>query len=779
MKKIIFFISCFFLMTNATSAITIDCPEVASPGEKIICHIEDDSYIGIKAKYNLGKFIRYKDASINSSFKVYYKGTNGFTIGNVKDDNKLSMDLELTVNMNIATNQDYSISLEDIEVSTLDGKYEKKENVSETIKILSDINTLDNLEVVGGELTPAFDKEIISYESIVDSDKTEIKATPTDKDATIEGDIGLKNLDYGVNNFSIKVTSPRGTEKIYSIYVTRPIKDSDITLKKLEITNVELEFDKDKFFYEADVTSKIDSVDVIAEATSKTSTVKIEKTDKLEIGANLINIIVTAEDGSIGVYSVIINRLSGDATIKDLIIKGYELDFKSDIFDYNLEIPDVCELDIEVILNDEKAKYDIIGNKKLDTGSKVIIEVIAEDGTINNYVINITRKLSSDATIKNLNIKGYNLNFISNIYAYQLEIGEEKKLDINVVLNDKRANYKIIGNKNLENGSVIKIEVTAEDGSINNYIIGITKKKKLSSDATIKNINIKGYKLKFSPNNYAYHLTIGNEDKLDINVVLNNSKAKYSIIGNKNLQNGSIISIKVTAEAGNSSTYMIVISRKLNLSATNNDKLSSDVTIKNLTIKGYNIDFNSNIYDYQLEIWEENKLDISVVLNDEKSKYEIIGNENLVDNSLIKIKVIAEDGSIGTYTIKVHKNRVLSDDTSIRNLEIKGYDIDFDSDIYEYSLKIRDEDNLEIKVILNNDKATYKIIGNEKLENGSIIRIRVIAEDGSINNYKINIIKKDKSNVSNFKIIPIIATIIGALIGLGIKIFKGKLTKKK
>ena len=39
---------------------------------------------------------------------------------------------------------------------------------------------------------------------------------------------------------------------------------------------------------------------------------------------------------------------------------------------------------------------------------------------------------------------------------------------------------------------------------------------------------------------YEYELKINDEDKLDIDIVLNDAKSKYNIDGNKNLKNNSI-----------------------------------------------------------------------------------------------------------------------------------------------------------------------------------------------------------------------------------------------
>ena len=52
-----------------------------------------------------------------------------------------------------------------------------------------------------------------------------------------------------------------------------------------------------------------------------------------------------------------------------------------------------------------------------------------------------------------------------------------KTLGIKVTLSNKDASYEIIGNDNLEDGSIIKIEVKAKNDDINTYNIKITKEK--------------------------------------------------------------------------------------------------------------------------------------------------------------------------------------------------------------------------------------------------------------------------------------------------------------
>ena len=163
MKKIIYFMVCFFLMVNSTWAITLTCSEVASPGEIIQCQVEEDQYIGIKAKYQMNTGFTYQNSQINSNWKGYYTGVEGFSVGNVLHSDSFSFQFLVKVGMDMVTNQDYSIGLTDIEGTTLDYQYVLLDDVSSTIRVLSDVNTLESLKISSGTLSPSFDKNIFQY----------------------------------------------------------------------------------------------------------------------------------------------------------------------------------------------------------------------------------------------------------------------------------------------------------------------------------------------------------------------------------------------------------------------------------------------------------------------------------------------------------------------------------------------------------------------------------------------------------------------------------------
>lgn len=411
MKKILCFIISFFLVNNCVYAISFKCPEVASPGEVIYCHLEDEQYIGIKAKFQLKDGFSYNNLKLGTSWKSYYDGREGFSIGNVLDNNKLSSDVLIKVGIDTFVNQEYLIQLTDIEASDREDKVIKLDNVSSKVKIVSDINTIENLEISSGNLSPSFDKNVTSYQAFVNVDKIVIKAVATDKDSKLEGDIGERKLNYGVNHFVVKVTSVRGKVKEYHLYITRELKevkkDSDITLKSLSLSKGNIDFKKDKFYYSTVVDYDVEILEVNAIANSKKARVVVEKTDKLVVGENLIKIIVIAEDGTSGTYliNVLRNRLlSSDATIKNLIVKDYNLSFNTNIYEYELLINDEDKLEIDLELNDNNAKYSIIGNNNLKNNSVIKIKVIAENGNEALYKIKVMkdREANSSSIIDNV-----------------------------------------------------------------------------------------------------------------------------------------------------------------------------------------------------------------------------------------------------------------------------------------------------------------------------------------------------------------------------------------
>ena len=127
----------------------------------------------------------------------------------------------------------------------------------------------------------------------------------------------------------------------------------------------------------------------------------------LAVGANVITIEVTAEDGNTAkTYTVTVTRaappLSADATLSSLTLSDAPFTFASDTTSYDVNVANgVDQTTVTATANDGGATYaikldgvaDDDGTVSLAVGSNVIaIEVTAEDGkTTNTYTVTVTR----------------------------------------------------------------------------------------------------------------------------------------------------------------------------------------------------------------------------------------------------------------------------------------------------------------------------------------------------------------------------------------------------
>lgn len=187
-----------------------------------------------------------------------------------------------------------------------------------------------------------------------------------------------------------------------------------------------------------------------------------------------------------------------------------------------------------------------------------------------------------------------------------------------------------------------------------------------SENANLRIIKIENMEPEFDKDTTEYYLTVDlNTEKIDIETYTDSEKAKVAIYGNENLKEGkNTIEIVVTAEAGNQKTYYIYVTK------IDNAKMAN-ANLKTLEVENFSIypDFKRNIYNYNLTINKDiKKLNITAKPENEKSKIEIMGNENLKEgDNFIKVIVTAEDGkTIKTYKINAY--------ISLKDVQIKQED---------------------------------------------------------------------------------------------------------
>ena len=361
-------------------------------------------------------------------------------------------------------------------------------------------------------------------------------------------------------------------------------------------------------------------------------------------------------------------------------------------------------------------------------------------------------KLKSDATLGNVKINGIGVVCQDFVCKRIINDNDVTTAKIEYSLTNPKASVDKKSGQviNLLDGdNELEVKVTSEDETKTNTYKFIVTKKKLSTEATLKSLTVNGTEiaLKEDVTEYSYSASHSTK-KIEVEAIPTDEKAKVIDFTNNKAsfdfyENSKKIKVIVQSEAGDRVTYII--------NATKRGE--ADVTLKSLTIKNHDIDFDSSITDYELKVLKNvDKLDITAKANSKNASVNIINPKLNVGENEVKIEV-TNDGDKNTYIIKVTK--LNEDDKTLANLKeltIENYEIDFKPDKYEYNLRIENENFLSIKALPKLEAAKVEVTGNLDLENGSIIKIKVIYDNEFYNVYKINITKEDGGVVNIDKV---------------------------
>jgi glucan-binding YG repeat protein len=204
---------------------------------------------------------------------------------------------------------------------------------------------LTGLTLTSGTLTPTFNKGIYQYTAIVDNSVTSVGVTPTAEDVnatiTINGTTVPSgatspniSLDEGGNVIDVVVTDTKGNTNTYILNVTRRYPKDNVNLSSLSVTDGTMSpvFDPETYLYSVKVARNIEKVKVSYTSQNDKSTIKINgktytngQSDyiNLDIGANLVNVDVIAEDGkTTTTYKLSIIRGDVEGTDQWVLVAG-------------------------------------------------------------------------------------------------------------------------------------------------------------------------------------------------------------------------------------------------------------------------------------------------------------------------------------------------------------------------------------------------------------------------------------------------------------------------
>lgn len=295
---------------------------------------------------------------------------------------------------------------------------------------------LSNLVPNSGSLTPAFAGATINYTMTVPHATLNIRFTPTvaDPSATVKVN-GLTvasgsqsqniSLSVGSNIILVVVTAQNGTTQTYTIDVERAI-GSDPNLSDIFLNSGTLNpaFAQNTINYTASVSNATTSLLVAPFAVEATASITVNsvatpsgsfsQSIPLNVGANTITIVVTAQNGATKTYTVIVTRAAdSNNDLSNLTVSTGSLtpSFDAGTLSYAVSVqvstssiivtPTASSATSTITVNGNAVTSgSASGSIALSIGSNVITVVVtAQNGVTKTYTVNVTRASTSPTAV--------------------------------------------------------------------------------------------------------------------------------------------------------------------------------------------------------------------------------------------------------------------------------------------------------------------------------------------------------------------------------------------
>lgn len=502
-KRVVFLILMLFSFSivNAASDLKMVCPNKANAISTVECtlSVKPDNYElrGVQMNYSVsgGTYLDFKYN--DSNYTPYSLSSAGALLNRKTNYTGSSYDGLGVLKIKMPSSGNATVSVSNIILLDKNNDEHNVSNVSKTIKVADGNNYLSSITLSEGTID--FEKSKTTYEiKNINGSTIEIKATSESSYAKLSGDVGKKNLKLGFNTFKITVTSESGINRIYTLNIYRnDNRDKTNTLSSLEVENNKItpEFNKNTVNYTLTVKKDVTSVKINATLESDKSSFNKgygPRTVNLNYGVNSVLIKVTSESGAVKTYTIKITReddRSSNNYLKSLNVSSGDFTFNKKTLNYSFTVPnEVTSLKVFAAAEDTKSTVSGVKTYNLKEGlNKITITVTAENKQTRTYTLQITRIVKNitketNNKLESLEITNYQINFDPETTIYNLTIENEKSLNITPKVQDSSSSVVVNGNENLKDGSVIKLVVTAVDGSTKEYIINISKNEEVNNN---------------------------------------------------------------------------------------------------------------------------------------------------------------------------------------------------------------------------------------------------------------------------------------------------------
>ena len=358
-------------------------------------------------------------------------------------------------------------------------------------------------------------------------------------------------------------------------------------------------------------------------------------------------------------YVRLSNTLKNDSVLAsfDLLKTGYELTVnRSKVAIY----ASLTSSDASFVEGFEPRTVDVKYGRNVE-----LIKIVNKKGKIRTYTFIINRVDDRDNNnfLSDIKLSAGTIDFNPYVTDYTVKVSKKvTKVSINGTLESKTAAFvagyepRTIELTSEQTSAVLKTVSSA--GIVRSYVITFVKDSNLNVDdiktsTYLSSLSIPGTSLVYDRDTTSYTVSVGYEvENLPIYAFAESENAVVKIIGDSGFRVGNN-QIEITVTNGKKAKiYNVYVIRK-----ESGLTVASDTSLNTLTIKDYNLDFKPDVYDYNIKIKREKTLLITATPNDDRAEVYMYGNNDLTAFSIVKVKVIAENGDTKVYSINIEKDK--------------------------------------------------------------------------------------------------------------------------
>ncbi len=386
------------------------------------------------------------------------------------------------------------------------------------------------------------------------------------------------------------------------------------------------------------------SVEVMAETEDSKATVVVDGGDALEVGDNAITATVTAQDGSVKVYSVKV-VVAGSANTD---LSTFTIDGSAVVNGGSVDVV-AGTTSVEVVAEaaDENSNVDVVGGDELVPGENTVTATVtAQDGTVSVSEVTVNVALSDNTTLSTFSINGTD---VADGDSIPVPAGTTS-VDVMAEAAMPGATVDISGDTDLVAGdNIVTVTVNATDGENSdsyNVIVNVL----LSSDSSLKSLTVNG---------------------------------KTAVVGSVVFVDPGTLSVEVLGEGNIAGTTVEVLDESnIDLVAGFNT-VNITVTTTNDTVVVYSIQVYVGLKIFQVagvSVTDGDTVTVPsgtgsvrvvAVANESTSTVDISGNTDLVPGeNIITIDVTTADGDTESYNVIVAV--ALSSNTALSTLQVNG-----------------------------------------------------------------------------------------------------------